>query len=559
MHGFLPGNGKSGDFFASVWYNGAMETGLVKNGIYEGEITGFNSRGDGVCRLDGRAVFVPRALPGEIWRVRVVKVTRSAVWGRGEQLLSASPLRREPPCPVFGKCGGCAAMHMDYGLELQFKLGRVNDALRRIGGLDLRAERIVGAAETEGYRNKAIYNFAPGPVCGFYRPRSHDVIGVERCLLQPEDFDRAAGALLDWMKAAGVPAYDEATGRGLIRHLFLRKTASHFAACVVAAGPVDMAAAEALRRACPSLTGVLVCENKAPGNVVLDGPIRLLWGSPTVEEALCSVRLDLSPLTFFQVNTAQAEALYRLAGEYAEPAGRTVLDLYCGAGAIGLAVARDAARLVGSDIVPDAVVNARQNAVKNGVTHAEYICGDASDVARKLAADGLRPDVIITDPPRRGMDEPVLAAIAAMGPERLVYVSCDPATLARDLKRLGGLGYVPRRCAAVDMFPRTFHVETCVLLSKLNVEHHIEVYLDLDELDITSAETKASYGEIKEYVQEHFGLSVSNLYIAQVKRKYGIIERDNYNLPKSDDTKQPQCPAEKEAAIVEALEYFKMI
>ncbi len=536
-----------------------METELRKNDILEGEVTGLTSQGAGVCRLSGRAVFVPGALPGERWQVRIVKVTKTAVWGRGEKRLTASPLRREPVCPVFGRCGGCACMHMDYALELQFKLDRVNEALRRIGGLDLRAERIIAADTQEGYRNKAIYNFAPGPVCGFYGPRSHRVVQTDRCLLQPEVFDRAARALLAWMRQTGAPAYDETAGEGLVRHLYLRKTSSHFAACIVAAGPMDRSAADALRRACPELTGVLVCENTAPGNTVLDGPVSLLWGSATVEETLGGARLDLSPLTFFQVNTAQAEKLYALVRAYAQPAGRTVLDLYCGAGSIGLAAARDASRLIGSDIVPDAVENARANARKNGVLNARYLCGDAKDVARTLAAEGLRPDVIVTDPPRKGMDEAVLHAIAAMGPERLVYVSCDPGTLARDLKRLAELGFRPDHCAAVDMFPRTYHIETCVLLSKLKVEHYIEVDLDLDEMDLTSAETKASYREIKEYVQEHFGLSVSNLYIAQVKRKYGIIERDNYNLPKSDDAKQPQCPPEKENAIVEALRYYKMI
>ncbi len=536
-----------------------MEAILEKNALFEAEIDGLTSQAQGVCRWAGRAVFVPRALPGERWLVRVVKVTKTAVYGRGEQLLSPSPARTEPACPVYGKCGGCDALHMDYEAELRFKLGRVNDALRRIGGLDIRAERIIGADSQEGYRNKAIYNFAPGPVCGFYRPRSHEVIQTARCRLQPEAFDRAAGALLGWMRENAVPAYDETTGRGLIRHLYMRGTSEDLAACIVAAGPVDDGAVQALRRACPQLTGVLLCENSRPGNVVLDGPVRTLWGRATVTERLCGARFSLSPLTFFQVNTAQAERLYALAGAYARPAGKAVLDLYCGAGTIGLSVARDAARLIGSDIVPSAVENARANARRNGVDGARYICGDASHVAASLAAEGLRPDVIITDPPRKGMDEPVLAAIAAMGPERLVYVSCDPATLARDLKRLSALGYAPQACAAVDMFPRTCHVETCVLLSKLKVEHYIEVDLDLDELDLTSAETKASYREIKEYVQEHFGLSVSNLYIAQVKRKYGIIERENYNLPKSDDVRQPQCPKEKEAAIVEALRHFKMI
>lgn len=443
-----------------------MTEELTKNSIHETEITGFTSEGAGVCRIGGRAVFVPRALPGERWRVRIVKANRTAVWGRGEELLQASPDRVAPLCPDFGKCGGCAAMHMTYDSELRFKLGRVNDALKRIGGLELQAKTIHGSARQDSYRNKAIYNFAPGPVCGFYRPRSHDVIQPDRCHLQPEVFDRAAQAVLTWMKARNIPAYDETTGKGLIRHLFLRESSQALSACVVAAGNVDGSVVSALREACPELTGVFLCINTKPGNVVLTGDFQLLWGSDTVTETLCGAKLTLSPLTFFQVNTAQAEVLYTIAGEYAQPAGKTVLDLYCGAGSIGLAVARDAARLIGNDIVPSAVENARRNAAQNGVTNAEYFCGDASAIAQKLAADGLHPDVIITDPPRKGMDEPVLDALAAMAPERIVYVSCDPGTLARDLKRLTERGYVPVRCEAVDMFPRTAHVETVVLLER---------------------------------------------------------------------------------------------
>ena len=442
-----------------------MTKELKKNDIYEAEITGFSSDGGGVCRIEGRAVFVPRAIPGERWRVRIVKANRTAVWGRGEELLQASPSRIEPDCPHFGKCGGCATMHMTYEEELRFKLGRVNDALRRIGGLELQAASIVNADRQGSYRNKAIYNFAPGPVCGFYRPRSHDVIQPERCFLQPEVFDRAAKTLLNWMTEKDIPAYDEATGKGLIRHLYLRKSSENLAACVVAAGNVDASVVSALREACPEMTGIFLCINKTAGNVVLSGGFRLLWGSDTVEETLCGAKLTLSPLTFFQVNTAQAEKLYTIAGEYAEPTGKTVLDLYCGAGSIGLAVARDAARLIGNDIVPSAVENARRNAAQNGVESAEYFCGDASAIAAKLAQDGLHPDVIITDPPRKGMDEPVLDALAAMAPERIVYVSCDPGTLARDLKRLAERGYTPLKVTAVDMFPRTHHVESVVLLT----------------------------------------------------------------------------------------------
>ena len=437
---------------------------LQKNDTIEAEITGFSSDGGGVCRAEGRAVFVPRAIPGERWRVRIVKVNRTAVWGRGEELLRPSPRRIEPACPAFGRCGGCACMHMTYDGELTFKLGRVNDALQRIGGLELRAESILGAECVEGYRSKAIYNFAPGPVCGFYRARSHDVIAAPRCLLQPESFDRAANALLAWMKENHIPAYDESAGSGLVRHLFLRAGSRGFTACIVAAGDIPVSASNALRGACPELTGVLLCRNDRPGNTVLTNNIRPLWGRETVEQTIGGAIFDLSPLTFFQVNVPQAERLYALVREYAEPAGKTVLDLYCGAGSIGLAAARDAGRLIGNDVVPSAVENARRNAERNGAANASYFCGDASAVAARLAEEGLRPDVVITDPPRKGMDETVLAALAAMSPERLVYVSCDPGTLARDLKRLAALGFAAVKCTAVDMFPRTQHVETVCCL-----------------------------------------------------------------------------------------------
>ena len=444
---------------------------LSKNDLCNGEISGFTSEGAGVCRINDRAVFVPRTLPGETWRVRIVKANRTAVWGRGEELLSApSPDRIEPACPVFGKCGGCACLHMSYDAELRFKLGRVTDALRRIGGLTLVPDAILGAENPVGYRNKAIYNYAPGPVCGFYRPRSHDVIAADACLLQPAEFHRAAAGLLDWMRSAGVPAYDERTGAGAVRRLFLRRGDSEMIACIVSARSLSGEVVPALREACPELTGVLLCLNDRPGNTVLTSDIRTLWGKPTVEVTLSGTGFQLSPLTFFQVNAAQAERLYALAGQYAEPAGKLVLDLYCGAGSIGLTVARGAARLLGNDVVPSAIENARRNALANGVTQAEYLCGDAAAVARKLAAGGLRPDVIITDPPRKGMDESVLAAMSEMGPERIVYISCAPGTLARDLMRLRALGYEAEKCTAVDLFPRTPHVETVVLMTRTGAE-----------------------------------------------------------------------------------------
>ncbi len=535
-------------------------TELRKNEIYTAEMEGFSSDGAGVCRIGGRAVFVPRALPGETWRVRIVKANRTAAWGRGEERLTTSPHRIAPACPVFGKCGGCACMHMDYEAELDFKLRRINDALRRIGGLDLRADAILGAETIEGYRNKAIYNFAPGPVCGFYRARSHEVIEPPRCLLQPEVFQRTADALLAWMKEYGIPAYDEKTGRGVVRHLFLRKGADALLACIVSAETPERDPVPALRRAVPELTGILLCRNDRPGNAVLTEDIRTLWGSPSVPQHLCGADFELSPLTFFQVNTAQAEKLYSLAGAFARPAGKLVLDLYCGAGTIGLSTARDAARLIGNDIVAAAVENAERNALKNGVSNAEYFCGDASAIARKLADDGLRPDVIIADPPRKGMDRTVLDALVRMAPARIVYVSCDPGTLARDLKHLAAEGYAPEKCTAVDMFPRTSHVETVVQLSKGNISsQNVRVEFSLEDMDMSRFQKGATYEQIQDWVQEKYGFHVTHLNIAQVKRKHGIIERENYNKAKSTDSKQPGCPDEKTRAIEEALRYYQMI
>ena len=550
---------------AAACYNAHMDD-LKKNEIYEAAMTGFTSEGAGVCRIKGRAVFVPRALPGETWRVRIVKVTKTAVFGRGEERLTTSPERVEPDCPNFGRCGGCNLMHMSYECELQMKLDRVNDALRRIGGTEVRAERILGSERVESYRNKAIYAVGEGengPVAGFYRTGSHDIIPAPNCLLQSDEASKCAGAVVDWMRTNGVSAWN---GRsGTVRHVYTRRARDGTALCCVVTGrrlspSLTRSLTEALRSACPALTGVVECVNRTEGNTVLSGDFRTLWGSGTLRDRLCGFEFELAPQTFYQINPPQAERLYAQALEYALPErGGTVLDLYCGAGSISLCLSQRAERVIGAEIVPEAVENARANAERNGVTNAEFICADAGEAAREFKARGITPDAIVVDPPRKGMDAPALEAIASMQPDRLVYVSCDPATLSRDISFLRPLGYTPASALAVDMFPRTAHVETVVLLSKLNTKQHIEVELNLDELDLTAAESKATYDEIKAYVLEKYGLKVSSLYISQVKRKCGLDMGQNYNLSKKEDAKVPQCPPEKEAAIVEALKHFHMI
>ncbi len=445
---------------------------LAKNQIHTAAVTGYTSEGAGVCRIGGRAVFVPGALEGEECRVRIVKVTGSAVYGKLEELVSASPARVEPDCGVYGKCGGCGLLHMSYDEEKRFKLARVNDAISRIGGLDFYIDEIIAAEGRNSYRNKTIYNVASGPVSGFFRRRTHDVVAVEHCGIQPECFDRAAAAVRRWMSENNIPAYDEKTGRGCVRHIFTRCgfSSGELQLTLVIAHPLrkhEKSLIEAVTVACPELKSLVLCLNKTQGNTVLKGDLRTIWGRGTIHDRLCGLDFELSPFSFYQINPVQAEKLYMRALEYASPDGLgTVLDLYCGAGTISLCLARGAKRVIGAEIVPEAVENARQNAIKNGVANAEFICGDAGHAAQELEAAGIKPDAIVVDPPRKGLSPDVIEAAAAMAPERIVYISCDPGTLARDLKLFYEKGWRPVKGTAVDMFPGTAHVETVVLLSR---------------------------------------------------------------------------------------------
>ena len=469
--------------------------------------------------------------------------------------------------PYSGRCGGCQYRHMSYEEELAAKGQRVRDALERVGGVHLELPPVLGAESPLRYRNKVQFPVSRGKCglsIGFYRPRSHDVVDTEDCLLQPEADTALRLAFKGWMEDFQIPAYDECTGRGLIRHLYIRTNrAGEALCCVVANGkelPHTGELSGALRAAVPKLAGLVLNVNLRDTNVILGDAYRTLWGRDWLEEELCGLTFRLSVPSFFQINRDQTERLYQLALEFAGLTGEeTVLDLYCGIGTISLCLARRAGHVIGAEVVPQAVEDARANALRNGVTNAEFFCGDAGEVAARLAGQGVRPQVICVDPPRKGLAPEVPAVLASMAPDRIVYVSCDPATLARDVKRLEELGYRAVQAQPVDLFPRTAHVETVCLLSKLQSKEHIEIEVKMDELDLTSAESKATYEEIREYVFEHTGLKVSHLYIAQVKQEYGIIERENYNKPKSENAKQPQCPPEKEKAITEALKHFGMI
>ena len=539
-------------------------TSPVKNQVYTAEILGYSTEGLGIARIGGQVVFVHDAIAGEVCDILIMKVLKNAAFGKAVAWKTVSPHRREPDCPYYRQCGGCAFRHMDYAEELRAKGQRVQDALARLGGSSVTVEEVLGASEPLHYRNKSQYPVSADGKVGFYRARTHQVTDLSACLIQKPQADAAAGALRRYMAAQHVPGYDEKTGQGLVRHLYVRTNAKgQSLICVVVNGerlPGEEALVEAMRQAVRSAVGVVLNVNTRRSNVILGDRYRTLWGEDTLTDTLCGHSFRLSIPAFYQVNRDQAEVLYCKAVEYAGLTGtELVLDLYCGAGTITLTMADRAKKVIGAEIVAPAVENARENAAANGIENVEFFCGDAGDIAARLAEERLRPEVICVDPPRKGLAPEVIDAMVQMGPERIVYVSCDPATLGRDVKLLAQRGYAARRAAAVDLFPGTAHVETVCLLSKLQSKEHIEIEVAMDEMDLTSAESKATYEEIREYVFEHTGLKVSHLYIAQVKQKYGIIERENYNKPKSENAKQPQCPLEKEKAITEALQHFGMI
>jgi 23S rRNA (uracil1939-C5)-methyltransferase len=445
---------------------------IRKNTVHTLEISGYTAEGMGVARLEGRVVFVPHTIRGERWRVRLEKVTKNVAWGRGVELLLPSPERIEPDCPLYGRCGGCQFRHMSCAEELRAKGQRIADALERVGHVRLDLPPVLGAENPLRYRNKVqlpVSQGKQGLSVGYYRPRSHNVLDAPDCPLQPEAVTRLRRAFKGWMERHTVPAYDEGTGTGLIRHLYIRTNRrGESLVCVVANGdklPHGQSLVESLRRAEPGLAGVVLNTNTRDTNVILGDRYAVLWGRDWLEEELCQLTFRLSVPSFFQINRAQTERLYSVALDFAQLTGtETVLDLYCGIGTISLALAKQARRVVGAEIVPQAVADARENALRNGITNTEFFCGDAGAVAQKLGAEGVRPQVICVDPPRKGLAPEVPAILAGMGPERIIYVSCDPATLARDTDRFARLGYRAVKAQGVDLFPKTAHVETAMLM-----------------------------------------------------------------------------------------------
>ena len=551
--------------------------GLEKNRIYRAHIDGYSSEGLGIARIGGQVVFVHGAVRGETCDVLVMKVLKNAAFGKIAALVEPSPARRTPDCPYYGRCGGCDFRHMSYEEELWAKRARVQDALTRIGGAEVTVEEILGAEQPLHYRNKSIYPISSAGEVGFYRARSHQVVNVEHCLIQKPEADALAQALRDYVARFQVAPYDEATGRGLLRHLYVRTSCrGESLACLLVNGsrlPHEQELVAMLRAAAPKTCGVVLGENTRRGNAILGDRYRTLWGRDYLTDTLCGLELRLSVPSFYQVNHDQAQRLYEKALEYAGLTGRELaVDLYCGAGTITQVLARRARHVIGGEIVPEAIRDAEDSARRNGVENVEFLCGDASQLAAELRQRGLRPDVICVDPPRKGLAPDVVEAAASMTPGRIVYVSCDPATLARDVARFAPLGYCPVRACAVDLFPGTAHVETVVLLSHKKADSYIHIDVEFGEgegkipvdsiakrAEAYKPKEKVTYKMIKEYIEAKYGFKVHTAYIAEVKRNLGLPMYDAPNAV--EELKQPRKhpTPEKVEAIKDALRYFAVI
>ena len=559
---------------------------MQKNELVKVKIEDIGVGGEGIGKVDGYTLFIKDAIIGDVVEAKVMKAKKNYGYARLMNVLTPSKDRiEEVVCPMARKCGGCQIQEMKYPAQLAFKESKVRGNLERIGEvpgelLDQIMHPVVGMDE-EGmqpfrYRNKAQFPIGTDKdgrvTAGFYAGRTHSIIGNTDCVLGVEVNEEILNCILDFMEEFEIPAYDEVKHKGLVRHVLLRygfKT-DEIMVCLVINGKTIPHCHDLVGRLrqIPGMTSITLSSNTAKTNVIMGDTIRLLWGQEFITDYIGEIKYQISPLSFYQVNPVQTEKLYGLALDYAGLTGNeTVWDLYCGIGTISLFLAKKAKQVYGVEIVPQAIDDARNNAKINDITNAEFYVGKAEEVLPEYYkeyekthnGETAHADVIVVDPPRKGCEESLLQTIVNMQPEKVVYVSCDSATLARDVKFLRAKGYELKDVTPVDQFPHTVHVETVVLLSQQKPDDTIEIDLDLDELDATSAELKATYQEIKDYVLKEFGLKVSSLYISQVKRKCGIEVGENYNFPKSENARVPQCPKEKEDAIKAALKYFAMI
>lgn len=573
-----------------------MEYRLKKGSVYEGKVEKVdfpNKATVWVTDEDGQKekAIVKNAIPGQTVRFCVNKKRKGHCEGRLMEVVEKSPLENNPACPHFGKCGGCTYQTVAYEEQLKIKSAQVEKLLSEVVSGELPFEGIIGSPVTEEYRNKMEFSFGDeykdGPLAlGLHKRNSmYDIVTVTECKIIDEDYRKILTCVQDYAIEKELPFQHKLSHEGYLRHLLVRKSVKtgQILVDIVTTTQIEHDFTELVNRLTSieykgTLTGVLHTFNDSLADAVINEKTELLYGQDYIEEELLGLRFKITPFSFFQTNSLGAEVLYSKAREYvlsggfgdvagvddtgaASAAGNAgskpvIYDLYTGTGTIAQMLSPVASKVIGVEIVAEAVEAAKKNAAQNGLTNCEFI---ADDVLKALDNIEIKPDFIVLDPPRDGIHPKALEKIIDYGVDRMVYISCKPTSLARDLVTLQERGYKVEKCCCVDMFPNTGHVETVVLLSQQKPDDTIEIDLDLDELDATSAELKATYQEIKDYVLKEFGLKVSNLYISQIKRKCGIEVGENYNLPKTENPKVPQCPKEKEEAIKAALKYFAMI
>ena len=542
-----------------------------KNDIVTLEIVDCGTDGEGIGKADGFTVFVKDAVIGDTIVAKIMKAKKNYGYGRLMEILKPSPYRVEPVCLSARQCGGCQLQAVSYEEQKVFKEKKLRGHLERIGGFtEFPMEPLIGMDDPYHYRNKAQFpvgrNKEGRIVTGFYAGRTHAIIENRDCALGIPQNKDVLDRVIAHMEKYNIAPYDEATGKGLVRHIFVRYGffTGELMVCLIINGQDLPHQRELVEKLCeiPGMTSISLNMNKKRSNVILGDKVKTIWGEDYITDKIGDISYEISPLSFFQVNPKQTWKLYSKALEYADLHGEeTVWDLYCGIGTISLFLAQKAKFVRGVEIVPAAIEDAKRNAQINHIENVEFFVGKAEEVLpREYEKNGVYADVIVVDPPRKGCDEMLLKTILKMQPKRVVYVSCDSATLARDLRFLCDNGYELKKVCGVDQFPQTVHVETIVLLSKGEVDSKkIRVEFSLEDMDMSEFQDGATYTQIKDYVLEHSGLKVSNLYISQIKRKCGIEVGKNYNLPKSEDSRQPMCPPEKEKAIREAFKYFGMI
>ena len=544
-----------------------------KNDLVTVKIEDMGHDGEGIGKAEGYTLFIKDTVIGDVVEAKIMKMKKNYGYARLVRVLAASKDRTEPKCSVARACGGCQLQFLTYEKQLEFKKNKVVGNLERIGGFsDISVEKVMGMENPWRYRNKAQFPVGKDKegnlITGFYAGRTHSIIPNTNCYLGVEVNEEILNAVLDYMRENHVEPYDEVTGKGLVRHILIRygfKT-KEIMVCIIINGrkiPNAAGLVEKLKDI-SGMTSITLNVNTKRNNVILGNEILPLWGKDYITDYIGEVKYQISPLSFYQVNPVQTEKLYGTALKYAGLTGKeTVWDLYCGIGTISLFLAQKAQKVYGVEIVPAAIEDARKNAELNGIDNAEFFVGKAEEVLpAKYKEDGVYADVIVVDPPRKGCDGALIETMLSMKPERIVYVSCDSATLARDLKVLCEKEYQVEKVAVCDMFPGSVHVETVVLLGrKKSTEDMVYAYVDYEPEDDTylhGMKGNATYREIKEWIKAEYGMSVSSLYVAQIKEKCGFEKRQNYNIGENK-AHVPNCPPEKEKAILEAFKHFRMI